>query len=203
MEGPQRYLELSRDVSATLHDIGRFLGGLVEGGPDGGHQLLLDQELTGLFTRFYQLKSRHQDRALSCAVLALTKSGASAGRSSAPASIYHLLLPASRSSSLAASRVLQWVLNWWHSAGGIRAIQMFNSGALKSRCRHLILHYPEGLFLGHQQVHDAKSSWDADVRSIATLLSTFGDRHACKPANRVLFPEGVQGCDGRPAHDCP
>lgn len=76
MEGPQRYLELSKDVSANLQDIGRFLGGLVEGGSDGGHQVLLDQELNGYFQRFYQLKARHQDRALSCAVLALTKSGA-------------------------------------------------------------------------------------------------------------------------------
>ena len=122
MEGPQRYLELSRDVSATLHNIGRFLGGLVEGGPDGGHQLLLDQELTGLFTRFYQLKARHQDRALSCAVLALTKSGASAGRKSASASIHYFLVPASCSSSPAASRVMQWVLDRWHNAEGIRAI---------------------------------------------------------------------------------
>ena len=81
MEGPQRYLELSRDVSATLQDIGRFLGGLVEGGSDGGHQLLLDQELSSYFQRFYQLKARHQDRALSCAVLALTKSGAFQGLS--------------------------------------------------------------------------------------------------------------------------
>ena len=76
MEGPAQYLELSRDVSAKLQDIGRFLGGLVEGGSDGGHQLLLDQELSAFFTRFYQLKGRHQDRSLSCAVLALTKSGA-------------------------------------------------------------------------------------------------------------------------------
>ena len=203
MEGPQRYLELSRDVSATLHDIGRFLGGLVEGGPDGGHQLLLDQELTGLFTRFYQLKARHQDRALSCAVLALTKSGAFAGRSSAPASIYHLLLPASRSSSLAASRVLQWVLNRWHSAGGIRAIQMFISGALKSRRRHLICIIQKGSFWAINRCTMPRARGDADVPSIATLLSIFGDRHVCKPANRVLFPEGVQACDGRPAHDCP
>ena len=75
MGGPAQYLELSRDVSAKLQDIGRFLGGLVEGGSDGGHQLLLDQELSAFFTRFYQLKGRHQDRSLSCAVLALTKSG--------------------------------------------------------------------------------------------------------------------------------
>ncbi len=79
MEGPQRYLELSRDVSDILQEIGRFLGGLVEGGSDGGYQLLLDQELSSYFQRFYQLKARHQDRALSCAVLALTKSGACTG----------------------------------------------------------------------------------------------------------------------------
>ena len=79
MEGPQRYLVLSRDVSDILQEIGRFLGGLVEGGSDGGYQLLLDQELSSYFQRFYQLKARHQDRALSCAVLALTKSGASTG----------------------------------------------------------------------------------------------------------------------------
>lgn len=39
------------------------------------HQFLLDKELNRFYTNFYALKERHQAGQLSCAVLALTKSG--------------------------------------------------------------------------------------------------------------------------------
>ena len=82
MEGPQRYMDLSKDVTYALDKVGHFLGRLVDGGTfDGGHRPLIDKELGSYFTRFFQLKERNDGNALSCAVLALTKSGTLEGRS--------------------------------------------------------------------------------------------------------------------------
>ena len=76
MEAPQKYAQLTRDVSALLEDgIGReLLSKLVEA-PKSDHHLLLDKDISAFFSKYYQLKKRHQEAHLTCAVLALTKSG--------------------------------------------------------------------------------------------------------------------------------
>ncbi|CAL8468472.1 g8012 [Coccomyxa elongata] len=77
MEAPRKYAELKGDVTSLLEDTGRFLGRLVEAPKtDGGHQLLLDTKLSDFFARYTELK-RRKEGGLSCAVLALTKSGKS------------------------------------------------------------------------------------------------------------------------------
>lgn len=75
MEAPRRYAELKKDVTTLLEDTGRFLGRLVEAPKTGGgHQLLLDTKLSDFFAKYTDLK-RRKEGGLSCAVLALTKSG--------------------------------------------------------------------------------------------------------------------------------
>lgn len=75
MEAPRKYAELKGDVTTLLEDTGRFLGRLVEAPKtDGGHQLLLDTKLSDFFAKYTDLK-RRKEGGLSCAVLALTKSG--------------------------------------------------------------------------------------------------------------------------------
>ena len=75
MEAPRKYAELKGDVTTLLEDTGRFLGRLVEAPKtDGGHQLLLDTKLSDFFAKYIDLK-RRKEGGLSCAVLALTKSG--------------------------------------------------------------------------------------------------------------------------------
>ena len=76
MEAPQKYAQLTRDVGALLEDgIGRdLLSKLVEA-PKSDHHLLLDKDISAFFSKYYQLRKRHQEAHLTCAVLALTKSG--------------------------------------------------------------------------------------------------------------------------------
>lgn len=79
MEAPRIYTDITRDVTGVLDDMGKFLGRLVEAPKtDGGHQLRLDSELNLFYSKYYELKRRHKESNLSCAVLALTKSGVDA-----------------------------------------------------------------------------------------------------------------------------
>jgi hypothetical protein len=76
MEAPRIYADLLTDVTDVLDEMGKFLGRLVEApATDGGHQLRLDSELNQFYSKYYELKRRHKEGSLSCAVLALTKSG--------------------------------------------------------------------------------------------------------------------------------
>ena len=72
------YAEYRQGIDTVLSDVGVLLGDLVEAprGEANEANALIDGHLQQFFKAYYELKSRHDDAALSVAVLALTKSGA-------------------------------------------------------------------------------------------------------------------------------
>lgn len=75
----EEYAALKGDLEGVLVNVGKFLGELVEapGGEDNDSHLVIDQQIQHFFGGYYKLKKRHEEDALSVAVLALTKSGKS------------------------------------------------------------------------------------------------------------------------------
>jgi hypothetical protein len=72
-----QYAQYREDIDGILCDVGKLLGDLVEAPRAEVNEAnaLIDGHLQQFFKAYYDLKSRHDDAALSVAVMALTKSG--------------------------------------------------------------------------------------------------------------------------------